>query len=541
MFDVLELVAPRTSGVPDLETLLTSVEYFGLTTASPTQRAVCRVLDGLPLRELAQDPDVQAALGGVDALKTLPSSRPKLFTLLCGIRSGKSLIAAACIVRAALTCDVSHLGPGEIPRAAIVSLTRDTAKPTWDHVYGRVLASPVLAKLVVGKPTADALVLRHPSGRHVEICVVAGAKAAGTLVARWLAGAIFDEAPRMNGAEEGVVNLDDQLTGIAGRLLPGAQVILSGSPWAPFGVCYNLLEQHFGKPSANVVVLRATGPMMNPSIWTPERCAELKLRDPDAYAVDVECQFLDQESGLFSLSDLEECRREHPMVGTAQDLHYYCAAIDPGFRSNSFTLIVLEKSRAGVLRVMLAKQWTGSQAQPLSPKLVFAEIAGLLAPYRITSVHSDEYAAEALTDIAADAGLWLVRHKTTQRSKLEQFTLLRALVADRMIEFPPDRQLVRDLASVRKRTTTTSVAIHLPQTADGRHADFAPAIALAVANPPANPDPEPQQDAKVGVTSPEALEQLEREQLAEVKERSRLAVQDQIRKKNKDLRRQFGF
>src|SRR5438552_3658153 len=63
------------SAAPDipLERLLMSPAAFGLTTASSLQRAVCRIIDGLPLGELATCAEVRAAIGDVDAL---PSSPP---------------------------------------------------------------------------------------------------------------------------------------------------------------------------------------------------------------------------------------------------------------------------------------------------------------------------------------------------------------------------------------------------------------------------------------------------------------------------------
>lgn len=529
MIDLLDLLS-QPEQVPDLETILVHRDYFGLTTASDLQRAICRILDGKPLLELAHCAPVINALGGVEAAALLPNVLPKQLLLLAGIRSGKSLLAAACIVRAALTCDVSKLGPGEIPRAAIVSLTRDTAQPTWDHVYGRIVASPKLSKLIIGKPKADSLLLRHPSGRPVEITVVAGAKAAGTLVARWLAGVIFDEAPRMAGQDDAVINLNDQLTGIQGRLLPGAQVIMSGSPWAPFGPAWDLFDKKWSKPDKNLVVIRARGPDMNPVVWTSDVCAELKDRDPDAYRVDVDCEFMDPESGLLGLSDLESCRRDGPPVLPPKSGHYYTAAIDPATRGNAWTLAVLERQRSGVLAVALAKQWTGSQSQPLSPSDTLKEISQILSAYSVTNLHTDQWAADSLVEIAAQHNLWLVSHNVTDKLKLEMFNHLRALIHDKKLELPNDLVLLRDLASVKKKVTATGVTIHLPQQGSGRHCDYAPALALALMHPPREPEAElpnfPDEQARV---------------MAELKEQARKQVAAQVSAANKQLGRNLRW
>jgi hypothetical protein len=51
-----------------------------------------------------------------------------------------------------------------------------------------------------------------------------------------------------------------------------------------------------------------------------------------------------------------------------------------------------------------------------------------------------------------------------------------------VVQLLPDRQFRRDLLSVRKRTTQVGSSIVLPKTGDGRHADFAPALALALSH-----------------------------------------------------------
>lgn len=524
MLDLSLFTPSLSSAPPTLEEILTSPDWFGLTTASNLQRAICRVIDGRALGDLASDPAVVRALGGYAAVAALPLVRPKEIVLLAGIRSGKSLIAAAIAVRAALTCDLSRLGPGEVPRVSILSLTKDTATPTWTHVAGRIEASSKLRALLIGKPKANALFLRHPSGRPVEICVVAGRRAAGNLVARWSAGNIFDESPRMVGEDEGVVNLDHARASIAGRLLPGAQVVMSGSSWAPFGPVYDLVTEHHGKPSANIAVIRARGPDMNPSVWTPEACAELKARDPDAYRVDVDTEFLDPESGMFAHSDLELCCDRpweflDPVSG-----HHYSAAIDPATRGNAWTLVVLGRNRRGRYFVCRHQQWIGSTSEPLSPLAVFQDISSILAPYGVKTLHTDQWAADALVDIATQAQLWLISESISNHSKLEMFTALRAVVADKNISLPHDMQLLLDLARVKKRTTPSGIAIHFPRTADGRHCDYAPAVALALAHAPRGPDPEPQFDEMTDAGRAAALKEKVRLEV-EVKNRVRAKQQ----------------
>ena len=179
-----ELVTRSVAG-SSLEWKLTDPLAFGLTTASPLQRAICRVADGAPLGDLARDPTVIAAFG--DA-RGLPRERPKEVVLLSGIRTAKSLTAACAAFHMAVTCDVGRLRHGEKPRVPVVSIQKDLADVIMDHLVGSVKASPLLRPFLIGDPTADTVVLRHPSGVPVEVKVTAGARAGSTLVA--LAGGL---------------------------------------------------------------------------------------------------------------------------------------------------------------------------------------------------------------------------------------------------------------------------------------------------------------------------------------------------------------
>lgn len=475
----------------DLESLLTSPSSFGLITASPLQRAVCRIIDGVPLAELAESPEVKAAIGDIGAL---PPGRPSEVLILSGIRSAKSMIAAATAIRASQTCDLSALGAGETARVSVISLTTDLAHVVFSHIVGNVLARPALRALLIGDPTADAVVLRHPSGRPVEIKVVAGARAGASLVARWSAGCIFDEAPRMVGQEDGVVNYDDCHAAVIGRLLPGAQIISIGSPWAPFGPIYDRVFERQGKPGPDLVVIRAPAHHMNPVTWTPERIEELRQKNPAVFRTDILGEFSDPEASLFSSAELEAITREGPAILAYVPGQDYGAAMDPATRGNAWTLSLVTKQRDGTkvkTAIVLARQWVGSKVSPLSPDRVLSEIAALCKLYRIEVVTTDQFAADALRDIAERYGIVLRVETITAQRKIDIYQDLQTKIAEQSIELPPDSLVRADLLSVRKRITQNGISIELPKTSDGRHADFAPSVALAAAVPLRDPDPLP--------------------------------------------------
>lgn len=474
--------APEPSEPPTLEKLLTSLDGFKLDTATPVQRAKCRIVQGLPLGDLAEHPRVIAAVGGPEAAALLaaPMGRPRRIYDVSGIRGAKSLLIAAVAVFASQTVGIEHLGAGEVPRYSILSTSLDIAQVSFnDHLVGKIMASPVLRALVLDEPKSDSILLRHPSGRPVEIKIVAGARAGSTLVARWSIGMAADEAPRMHG-DEAVVNFEDSVRAIHGRLLDGAQILAPGSPWAPAGPIYEAVMAHFGRPTLDLVVLRSPAYDLHPGWWTPERCAEFKASNPDAYETDVEARFGDPDTAMYPSVEVERASKRQALELPPRRGVPYAAAMDPATRGNAWTLAI-GHSEAGRLVVDCARQWQGSKAAPLDPRVVLSEQATLLRTYGLDCADTDQLGYEFVSALARDYGLYLALVAWTAQNRTPAFDALRRRLATSSIELPPDPMVRADLVGVRRRLTASGVTIHLPSTGDGRHADYAPPLARLAA------------------------------------------------------------
>lgn len=475
-------VVARTVAASSLEGKLTDVNCFGLTTASDLQRAVCRVADGRPLEELAKCATVRAAFGDVSAL---PTGRSKELYLMSGIRTGKSLLAACAAFHMAVTCDVSSLRPGEIPRVSVVSLKKDLADVILNHLVGSIKASRLLSPFLVGEPSAEGIVLRHPSGIPVEVAVVAGSRAGASLVARWSAGVVFDEFPRMVGGEDGVVNFDDMRQAVLLRLLKGCQLWGIGSPWAPFGPAYEVFTSHWGKPDAQRVVMKAPAPAMNPVYWTAKRIAEARAADANAAKTDVDAEFASPEEALFSAESIRRCTRDELTIPYAEG-NTYMAAMDPATRGNGWTMAIATRER-GKTVVVRAVEWVGTRDAPLDPKAVLEEAAQILGEYRLTTVHSDQAMGDALISIGRECGLNIVQWRFVERERAEKYLTIRAWLDRAQIELPPVPTLRTDLLHIRKRVTPTGMGVVLPLTSDGRHCDWGPTLMLVLSRMLAEP------------------------------------------------------
>jgi hypothetical protein len=369
---------------------------------------------------------------------------------------------------------------------------KDSAHQVFNHLVGTIQAKPHLRQHLAGEPTADSVLLRHQSGRVVEVKVTAMSKYGTTLVGRWLATCIFDEAPRMAGQEDGVRNLDDALHAIAGRMRPGSQIMIIGSPNVPFGPVFNLNQEYFGRPSESVVVVRGTGPLLNPIWWTPERVEWTRIHAPRSYVTDVLGNFADSEDQLFSSVVVDAATREGPETVPARKGHQYVAAIDPAMRGNAWTLVVLgcdgfDEKGEPTFYVALAKQWRGSKAAPLRPDLVLREIARDIKPYGLNGMWSDGHNIDALGVIAEQEGVEIYEAHTTQADVTTRTEQIRVLLESERLELAPNRAMRADLLRVKRRVNRNATVMDMPVTADGRHCDFVPALGLCVSYPPAGP------------------------------------------------------
>lgn len=465
------------------EQILTHRNAFGLTKATPLQRALCRILDGQPLGELESLPELERAVGYVPALRGMGA--PYEAHVLAAIRSAKSMIAAAKIVQLSQTVDLSGIGAGDIVRIPLAALKLDGTRPVMDHLVKNCQAKPALRPLLIGEPTNSGVSLRHPSGHAIEVTPIPIDRAGGSALSVWNAGIVLDEEPRMLGEADGVKNWDHVRDAVLGRILPGGQFLGIGSPWAPMGPIYELAKEHGGKPTRDVVVFRACGPDMNPSWWTPERIEDLRRRSPTAYRTDVLAEFADVESSLISSAEVDRATRKGPLVLEPEPGHAYVAAMDPGTRGNAWTLVVCTRKRRADGRcytcVAFAKQWRGSADDPLNPDEVLKEIAEIVKRYGVVATWTDQLAADFVKAIAQRYDLAVADENITALRKIELFESMRMRLADNGLEIPDDPVFRADLLSIRKRIRINGISIHLPQTADGRHADFAPALAIACA------------------------------------------------------------
>ncbi len=484
ILDAYRSKATASRLLQDPELLLTAPEGFGLTKATPLQRAIACLIKSWNIPDrLWADPTVQAAFNGYRP--TAEDATDEL-GIVAGIRGGKTLMASMAVVYATQNVDLDtgrglNMVRGEVPRVSIVSVSVDQAETAFGYIKGAVTGSPALQHLLVGEPTVDTITLRHPTGRPIEICVVAGSRAGSSLVGRWCAGVIFDEAPLMALGEGGKIDLKDMATNVRPRMLSGARIMYIGSPWGNSGFIHDLFQQNWGKPRPVCVFVKARGDWLNPSVWTPEEQERIKKKDERSYRLNFEAEFMDPESSMYSSFSVDAAMQRTELVKPPEAGKTYTAAIDPGMSSNSWTFGIAETEDNIKFDVVLAKQWTGSGAHPLVAGEVFDEMLPDLIAYGCTgSVKTDQWAAMPLVEIALTRGIGLSPLTITKANKFKLYASVGVRLDSAFLSLPPMPDMRQDLLNVKKRITGDGVKVILPETADGRHCDYAAMLALLI-------------------------------------------------------------
>jgi hypothetical protein len=256
-----------------------------------------------------------------------------------------------------------------------------------------------------------------------------------------------------------------------------ARIALSSSPFGMLDAHYDAYEE--GETAFQCTAFAPTW-VANPTL-TEE---ETKAMEPDEGVWLREYAAIPQAEAETSL--LTELLIDRAMRAEAGDLPFcegwsYVAAMDPATRTNAWTLTVAGQDREERRHVVLAREWVPKPGLPLDPLTVLAEVAIHLAAYGLDTAYTDQHAVEMLRAMANQRKLTLIEAAWTPTTKREGYEHVLKLAQANRLGLPLDSQVKADLLGIRKVITRSGVQYQLAEVR-GRHADYAPAIAMAVAD-----------------------------------------------------------
>jgi hypothetical protein len=485
-------VGPDAPGVEvprSLEELVTGERYAGLA-ASPLQLATVRLADGYGAGPELADAELERYLGSV--AWRAPAAPPRGVCLVAGVRGGKSRLAVCAAIWGALRADLSGVESYEPVLAVVVGPTVRASRQTFRQLLG-VMRRPGLRDRIVGKPTADAVVMRRPDGREVTLTVVPATAGGESVRGVWLAAIVVEEAASWRSETEGAaVSAEDTLDAASTRVLPGGQRWVISSPGAPSGLLHDIWRKHFGAPPAADtdgrvpwLVVHAPTQALNPTYPT-HRIEAMRRENPDKAAREHDAAWTSAVDSWIPHEWVTRAVRPAPGVLPRERGCTYVAAMDPATRGNGWCLVVgTRRWCVGVPRmsVVLAHEWRGSQSAPLDPARVLRELAEYVRPYGVSQVLTDQWAADSLRALSRElgTGVSLVERAAQGEELREMYEATRLALALQDLELPAEpAEIGHDLRGARRVLTPAGIRIEWARTSDGRHGDFGPALARCV-------------------------------------------------------------
>ena len=100
-----------------------------------------------------------------------------------------------------------------------------------------------------------------------------------------------------------------------------------------------------------------------------------------------------------------------------------------------------------------------------------------------------------VADLTTAVGLTVMVPEWSQVDRLGAYESLELWAVNGEVDLPRHKVLRADMLGIRRKLTANGFAIQLPETPDGRHADFAPTVVMALrmafADPPEQVKPGP--------------------------------------------------
>ncbi len=390
----------------------------------------------------------------------VPSRQFRECFLICGRRSGKSIVASLIGVFLACFYDFSaYLAPGETGVVMILGADRRQCRTIFNYCVA-LLEVPLLRNLVAAKLKES---IHLTNGLVIEVHTSNYKSVRGATVV----AAICDELAFWQS--EDTANPDVEVLNAlrpSMATIPNALLLGISSPFARKGVLYNAHKEHFGKDSPDTLVWQADSKSMNPLL--PEAViAAAYAKDPSSARAEYGGLFREDIEAFLSLETVEA-----RMVPGRRELPYdpektYYGFVDPsGGVADSFTMAIghFERDLAvlDVLREVPA---------PLSPKAVTNEFAAIFKAFRVHEIEGDHYAGEWPREEFEKCG---VSYRVAEKTKNEMYLEMLPILLSSGCELLDNPRISAQLTGLERRTGRGRDSVdHAP----GSHDDVANCVA----------------------------------------------------------------
>lgn len=411
--------------------------------------------------------------------------------LICGRRSGKTLIAAI----VAIYCAISNnwkpfLKKTPFATVLIMSHSKEFSDEVLEQIRTLIQGSDILSKLINKdkKNTNSTMNLKVPwivNSAIVWSRVQIKVAAASSKTTRGVAACaiLCDEIAFWN-LEEGMKETDAKIMKAVRPSMKQfgehGMLIKLSSPGIKQGVLHAEYKQRKeGTLPGTYAIFKAPSWVMSPDDVLPanELIEEWKL-DPDGFDTEYRGNFSDSISNFIlpQYVDMAILKGVSILPPEAGDAVKYKAAIDAAYKGDTFTFSVSGFVN-GRLKQFYAKGWKGTKTNPVSAFEVAEHIRVVCKEYNIDEVSADQFSYQPLKEIFEKFGLVLIECVFTPAYKKKIYFNLKKLIHSQQADLLDLEVQTRELKElVVEQAATGNIRIGHP---NGGSDDYADSLAIS--------------------------------------------------------------
>lgn len=411
--------------------------------------------------------------------------------LICGRRSGKTLLAAVI----AIYCAISNnwkpfLKKTPFATVLIMSHSREFSEEVLEQIRTLIESSEILSRLKNKdkKNSAATMNLVTPwvlSNGNIEFSrVQIKVAAASSKTTRGVAACaiICDEIAFWNLDE----NMKETDIKIMKAVRPSmkqfgkhAMLIKLSSPGIKQGVLYGEYQQRKdGLLPESYAIFKAPSWVMSPPDVVPdaEFIEEWKL-DPDGFDIEYRGNFSDSLSNFIQPESIDKAvLKGIKFQPPDKNATKYKAAIDAAYKGDTFTFSICAYVD-GRLKQFVIKGWKGTKHAPVSAFEIAEYIRVVCKEYAIDEVAADQFSFQPLKEIFEKFGLTLVEYTFTSAFKKKIYYNLKKLMHSNQADTLDHELQTKELKElVVEQSGSGNIKIGHP---NGGSDDYADALAVA--------------------------------------------------------------
>jgi hypothetical protein len=367
----------------------------------------------------------------------------------CGVRSGKSFIAALVAVYLACFFDYrQYTSPGEIPRILILAADRAQAQVIFRYIKSFLSEIPILAPLVKAE-RAESLDLEVPFDDGFSLVMIQVSTVNYRSVRGFTAAAVICDEIAFWRDDSGANPATEVIRALRPRLatIPSSIFLAISSPYSRTGPLFQAFQDHYGVDGSPVLCWKAPTRTMNPTI--PQELIDRDMAsDPEAAMSEWGADFRTDLETFLPLDKIVEAtvsgRRELPPMSGV----YYKAFFDPSGGRGDAAALAIAHIEGGRVILDLVRRYPA----PHDPSVVISKMAEVLKEYRITRVTGDRYAG------AFPEKEFLKHHivyEAAQKNKSSLYLEVLPMFLSGRVEILDNKTLFNELKSLERRTRSS--------------------------------------------------------------------------------------